>query len=116
MSECCMSNQDNALVIVQGTTPILTLNLDCDLSQDYEVRLAVKTSLNKTFVLTNDNLTITKTDTGCSIVCQFTQEQTLAMKRNITIQLRAKNIGTQRVLGTLEHEIQVVNIIDEEVM
>ena len=116
MKECCISDKDNALVIVQGTTPILTLNVDCDLSQVYDVRLAVKTGINKLFVLTNDSLTITKTDTGCSIVCQFSQEQTLMMKRNITIQLRAKHIYTQQVLGTLEQEIAIVNIIDDEVM
>lgn len=107
---------DKPLVIVQGTTPVLTLNVDYDLSQGYNVRIAVKTGVNKYFVLINEDLTITQTDCGCAIMCTFTQEQTLTMDKNISIQLRAKNESTNKIIGTLEYEIRVVRVIDKEVI
>lgn len=107
---------DKPLVIVQGTTPVLTLNVDYDLSQGYDVRIAVKTGINKSFVITNENLTMAQTDCGCSIVCMFTQEQTLSMDKDISIQLRAKNTSTDKVVGTFEYQIHIIKVIDKEVM
>lgn len=107
---------DKPLVIVQGTTPVLTLNVDYDLSKGYDIRIAVKTSIQDYFVLTNEDLTITPTDCGCSIVCMFTQEQTLAMDKNIQIQLRAKNTSTDKLIGTFEYEVHIIRVIDKEVM
>lgn len=112
MSECCT----NELVIVQGTTPILILNLNYDISQDYDVSVAVKTGINKKFILTNDDLVITPNECGCQVDCQFTQEQTLMMNRAIWVQLKAKDLFTGNVIGTLEYQIDVVRIIDKGVM
>lgn len=112
MDSCCT----NALVIVQGTTPILILNLNYDLSEGYDVSVGVKTGINKKFILTNDDLVITPNECGCQVDCQFTQEQTLSMNRAIWVQLKAKDLYTDYVIGTLEYKIDVIKMIDKEVM
>lgn len=120
MSECCplqqYSSTDNALIIVQGTTPILILDLEYDVSDGYDVLVAIKTGINKYFTIGMEGLTISKTDYGSQVLCQFTQEQTLLMNRAIWVQLRAKDTQTNNVLGTLEYEIKIIRIIDKEVM
>lgn len=117
MSACnCTPQTSGALEIIQGTTPTLTLNLTTDLSQGYDLRLAVKSGVDTIFVLTNDNLQVTKTECGCTIVAKFTQEQTFAMKKSISVQLRAKQTASGDVIGTKAVEVEIIRSYDDEVM
>lgn len=103
-------------IIVQGTTPTLTLSLPMDFSQEWDLRLAVKCDLNSVFVLTNNDMSIVPNDCGCTIAVKFTQEQTFAMKKAINIQLRAKHTATNEVVGTTEVAIDIARCLDSEVM
>lgn len=117
MSVCnCTPQTLSDREIIQGTTPTLTLELTQDLSEGYEIRLAVKTGADTLFVLTNDDLRVTKTECGCTIVAKFTQEQTFAMKKTISLQIRAKQTETQNVIGTKEIAVEVIKSLDDEVM
>lgn len=118
MDECNCVKQPTlgALEIIQGTTPTLTLNLTTDLSQGYDLRLAIKSGINTIFVLTNKDLTVTSSECGCTILAKFTQEQTFAMKKSISIMLRAKQITTNEVIGTKAIEVEIIRNYDDEVM
>lgn len=116
MNTCYNTQDPNSLIILQGTTPILILSLDCDISEGYEVRVSIKTGINQLIIAENDNLVITPTECGCQVEYLFTQEQTLKLKKSIWVQLRAKGLDTNNVLGTLEHEIKIVQMNDKEVM
>lgn len=116
MSMCCSPQQSSELVIIQGTTPPLTLYLDCDLSEGYDIRVSIKYSLTDYFVFTNDDMIIETTDCGCSIEIKFTQEQTLAMKGFVMVQLKAKERDTGDVIESKEAKIGVLRTIDKVVM
>lgn len=113
---CVKSTQADVLEIIQGTTPTLTLNLAIDLSQGYDLRLAVKSGIETIFVLTNENMTVVPNQCGCTIMAKFTQEQTFAMSKSIRVQLRAKQIATSDVIGTKEVEVDIIRSLDDEVM
>lgn len=102
--------------IIQGTTPTLTLNLNMDFSEGYELRLAVKTGLRTMFIVGSENLSIAPSKCGCTVSTSFTQEQTLAMKKDILIQLTAKQIDTGIVLKTDQIHIVIAGSLDKEVM
>lgn len=116
MLSCNCSTQSGYLEIIQGTTPTLTLDLDMDFSQGYELKLAVKTRLDKVIIINQNNLFVQKSDCGCVVTTTFTQEQTLDMKRAISIQLSAKQIDTGMVYKTEEIEIPVKRSLDKAVM
>lgn len=113
---CNCSAQFESLEIIQGTTPTLALNLDMDFSQGYELKLTIKTRLDKIITIDNNNLLVQKSDCGCVVTTVLTQEQTLDMKRAISIQLSAKQIDTGVVYKTEEIEIAVKRSLDKEVM
>ena len=115
MNTCCMSQSDE-LVILQGTTPPLNLNLQVDLSQGYDIRVAIKYSLTDNFIFTNDDMVISQTDCGSCIEIKLTQEQTFAMKNFITVQLRAKEVETGNIVETNEIKVKVLRGIDKELM
>lgn len=116
MLSCNCSTQSGYLEIIQGTTPTLTLDLNMDFSQGYELKLAVKTRLDKVTTIDNNSIFVQKSDCGCIATVTFTQEQTLDMKRAISIQLSAKQNDTGMVYKTEEIEIAVKRSLDRGVM
>jgi len=113
---CCCTPQSKDLIILQGTTPPLDLNLQVDLSQGYDIRVAIKYNLTDNFIFTNENIVLTQTDCGSCVSLKLTQEQTFAMKNFIIVQLRAKNLETGDVIETEEVKIKVLRSIDKEMM
>ena len=116
MSGCCSPQDSCELVIMQGTTPPLTLYHDCDLSEGYDIRIAVKYTLTDYFIFTNDDMTIERTECGSCIEIKFTQEQTLAMKNFVIVQLKAKERDTGDVIESKEARINVLRTLDKVVM
>lgn len=116
MSGCCSPQDACEFIIIQGTTPPLTLYLDCDLSKGYDIRVAIKYTLTDYFIFTNDDMYIEPLECGCCIEIRLTQEQTLAMKNFIIVQLKAKEKETGNVIESKEVRIDVLRTLDRTVM
>lgn len=82
--------------IYRGTTPNITLNVNgVDLSDASVWPTVIVTIENwrSTFDVNRDKLTIAKTDAGCTVTFELTQDQTLLMRKlqKTLVQLRAKD-------------------------
>lgn len=103
--------------IYRGTTPSITLNITgVDLSDAGVWPTVIVTVENgrNTFDVTRDKLTAAKTDAGCTLTFELTQEQTLALSvmRPIHVQLRAKDAGGDAIASPIA-SVDVADVIKE---
>lgn len=103
--------------IFRGTTPSITLNVTgVDLSNAGVwpvVIVTVGNMLNK-FDIGREDLDISGTDSGCTVVARMTQEQTLQMrtKSPMQVQIRAKDADGDAIASPIA-SVEVGEIIKD---
>lgn len=126
-------------LIIQGSTPTLCLHLDCDISDPqteeeaeykdyYDTTVIIKYSLTDYFYYTSqNNFTILpdvvdeescscKCQQGCTIFLDLPEEDTIKFKKQIYIQVIAKNKNSGAILETFEVPIGICRKLDRKVM
>lgn len=78
--------------ISRGTTPIVPLTVDADIS-DWTIYVTFESGSNE-ITLENDRITCTYEDSKTKILCPLTQEETLKLNGVCEIQVRAIKDGT----------------------
>lgn len=103
--------------IYRGTTPSITLNITgADLTDADVWPTVIITVKNgrKIFDVMRDKLTASKTDTGCTLTFELTQEQTLALSvmHPVHVQLRAKDADGDAIASPLAR-VEVSDVIKD---
>lgn len=126
-------------IIIQGSTPTLCLHLDYDISDPqteeeaeykdyYDTTVIIKYSLTDYFYYTSPNdLTILPDEIneescscecqqGCIIFLDLSQEDTIKFKKQIHIQVIAKNKNNGTILETFEVPIDIYRKLDGKML
>lgn len=103
--------------IYRGTTPSITLNITgVDLTDDAVWPTVIVTIKNghKNFDVTRDKLAVEKTDAGCALTFELTQDQTLALSvmYPVYVQLRAKDASGDAIASPVAR-VEVGDIIKD---
>lgn len=103
--------------IYRGTTPSITLNIiGVDLSDAVVWPIIIVTVKNghKKIDVMRDKLTTAKTDAGCTLTFELSQEQTLALSvmLPVHVQLRAKDADGDAIASPIVR-VEVMDVIKD---
>lgn len=135
----CMSMCVSHNVIIQGSTPTLVLYLNYDISSPkteeeeqykdyYDVVLVIQYGLKDYCYYRNDEMTIIPARAcegariaqenccGCYIYVDLKEEDTIKFKRQVSIQIIARDKNTGAVLETFEEKINIARKLDKRVV